>query len=58
MMALRRFGLLEEAEEAEMRFRAIMHFKGLRPEELPLLIRNPVADDSPSELRIIKRGAR
>lgn len=58
MMALRRFGLLEEAEEAEMRFRAIMHFKGLRPEELPLLIRNPVADDSPSELRIIKRGTR
>lgn len=57
MMALRRFNLPEEAEEAETRFRAIMHFKGLQPEEIRLLIRNPVADDSPSELRILKGAA-
>lgn len=57
MLALRRFGLPEEAEEVEMRFRAIMRFKGLRPDEIRLLIRNPVADDSPSELRIIKGAA-
>lgn len=57
MLALRRFGLPEEAEEAEMRFRAIMRFKGLQPEEVRLLIRNPIADDSPSELRIIKEAA-
>ena len=57
MLALRRFGLPEEAEEAEMRFRAIMRFKGLQPEEVRLLIRNPIADDSPSELRILKGAA-
>ncbi len=57
MLALRRFGLPEEAEEVEMRFRAIMRFKGLRPDEIRLLIRHPVADDSPSELRILKGAA-
>lgn len=57
MMALRRFNLPEEAEEVEMRFRAIMRFKGLRPEEIRLLIRYPAADDSPSELRILKGAA-
>lgn len=51
LMVLRRNASPEIVQAAEERFRTVMAAKGLTPADFPLLIRNPLWDDSPLQLR-------
>lgn len=51
LMVLRRNASPEIVNAAEERFRAVMAAKGLTPADFPLLLRNPLWDDSPLLLR-------
>ncbi len=51
LMVLRRNASPEIVQAAEERFRTVMAAKGLTPADFPLLLRNPLWDDSPLLLR-------